>query len=72
MLECQERFDSFCKKVLRNHTRNYDKMLRRHMLRQWPCSLGAESDAGRNWHWPCQGCPRTQAKGAARLAATYD
>ncbi|WP_196591922.1 sigma-70 family RNA polymerase sigma factor [Pectinatus frisingensis] len=29
MLECQERFDSFCKKVLRNHARNYDRMLRR-------------------------------------------
>lgn len=28
ILECQERFDSFCKKVLRNHARNYDQMLR--------------------------------------------
>jgi RNA polymerase sigma factor (sigma-70 family) len=29
MLECQERFDSFCKKVLRNHARNHDQMLQR-------------------------------------------
>ena len=28
ILECQERFDSFCKKVLRNHARNYDQMSR--------------------------------------------
>jgi hypothetical protein len=46
--------------------------LSKHTLRQWPCSQGAESDAGSNWHYPCQGCPRTQAIGAARLVATYD
>lgn len=34
MLECQERFDSFCKKVLRNHARNYDRMLRRRRTKE--------------------------------------
>ncbi|WP_371367876.1 hypothetical protein SRRS_16490 [Sporomusa rhizae] len=34
MLECQERFDSFCKSVLRNHARNYDQMVRRRRKRE--------------------------------------
>lgn len=34
MLECQERFDSFCKSVLRNHARNYDQVLRRRSKRE--------------------------------------
>lgn len=28
-MSCQEQFDSYCKKVLRNHIRNYEKQLRR-------------------------------------------
>ena len=34
MLECQERFDSFCKTVLRNHARNYDQVVRRRRKRE--------------------------------------
>ncbi|EGO64306.1 RNA polymerase sigma factor [Acetonema longum] len=34
MVECQERFDSFCKSVLRNHARNYDQVLRRRRERE--------------------------------------
>lgn len=34
MLECQERFDSFCKSVLRNHARNYEQVLRRRKQRE--------------------------------------
>ncbi|WP_371380506.1 RNA polymerase sigma factor [Sporomusa aerivorans] len=34
MLECQERFDSFCKTVLRNHARNYDQVVRRRSRRE--------------------------------------
>lgn len=34
MVECQERFDSFCKSVLRNHARNYDQVLRRRRKRE--------------------------------------
>ncbi|WP_122629506.1 RNA polymerase sigma factor [Lucifera butyrica] len=34
MMECQERFDSFCKTVLRNHAHNYDQMLRRRRKRE--------------------------------------
>lgn len=34
MVECQERFDSFCKSVLRNHARNYDQMLHRRRKRE--------------------------------------
>lgn len=33
-MECQERFDSFCKSVLRNHARNYDQMLYRRRKRE--------------------------------------
>jgi len=33
-LNCQEQFDSFCKKILRNHTRNYEKQLRRNRTRE--------------------------------------
>ncbi|MBP2657036.1 MAG: sigma-70 family polymerase sigma factor [Firmicutes bacterium] len=35
MLECQERFDSFCKKVLRNHARNYDQRLHRRREKEY-------------------------------------
>ena len=31
---CQERFDSYCKIVLKNHTRNYEKQLRRNRQRE--------------------------------------
>ncbi|HMM21532.1 MAG TPA: sigma factor-like helix-turn-helix DNA-binding protein [Selenomonadales bacterium] len=34
MVECQERFDSFCKSVLRNHARNYDQVIRRRRERE--------------------------------------
>lgn len=33
-LSCQEQFDSFCKKLLRNHARNYEKKLRRNKSRE--------------------------------------
>lgn len=33
-MECQERFDSFCKSVLRNHARNYDQVLRHRRKRE--------------------------------------
>lgn len=31
---CQEQFDSYCKKVLKNHARNYEKQLRRNRKRE--------------------------------------
>ncbi|WP_196605384.1 RNA polymerase sigma factor [Pectinatus haikarae] len=31
---CQEQFDSFCKKILKNHVRNYEKKLRRNQSRE--------------------------------------
>ena len=31
---CQEQFDSFCKKLLKNHARNYEKQLRRDRKRE--------------------------------------
>lgn len=31
---CQEQFDSFCKKLLKNHARNYEKQLRRSRSRE--------------------------------------
>lgn len=33
-MSCQEQFDSFCKKLLRNHTRSYEKQLRRTRSRE--------------------------------------
>ena len=33
-MECQERFDSFCKKILKNHARNYETQLRRYRSRE--------------------------------------
>jgi len=33
-LICQEQFDSFCKKLLRNHVRNYERYLRRNRRRE--------------------------------------
>lgn len=33
-MSCQEQFDSFCKKLLRNHVRNYEKQLRRSTSRE--------------------------------------
>ena len=33
-MSCQEQFDSYCKKVLRNHIRNYEKQLRRSRSRE--------------------------------------
>ena len=35
MLGCEEQFDSFCKKLLRNHARNYEKQLR--MIKSREC-----------------------------------
>ena len=31
---CQEQFDSFCKKILRNHVRNHEKQIRRNRSRE--------------------------------------
>lgn len=33
-LGCQEQFDSFCKKILKNHVRNHEKQLRRNRSRE--------------------------------------
>lgn len=33
-MNCQEQFDSYCKKILRNHVRNYEKQLRRSKSRE--------------------------------------
>ena len=33
-MSCQEQFDSFCKKLLRNHTRNYEKQLQKSKSRE--------------------------------------
>ena len=33
-MSCQEQFDGYCKKILRNHVRNYEKQLRRSKSRE--------------------------------------
>ena len=33
-MSCQEQFDSFCKTILKNHARNYEKQLRRSSRRE--------------------------------------